>query len=160
MLFQTYLILMCLCMLVGFSNGFVVRHSPVQLNRNQVTQAQTKAQSDSKQLVLKALVGPDDKYFELASTLATGFSNAATQAGYFGIAVIALLAAALALLGFSVIQSSVGMSAMRAEMRADKKETQERMDMAAADTTIKFRITSAISLFSLVVAVIALNPHV
>ena len=98
---------------------------------------------------------------------------------------IALLAAALALLVFSVIQSSFGMSEMRlrmdkseAQMRADKKETQEKMDIAAAqrledkeemlarldksekETTVKFITTSVLSMISLAVAAMKLTPHV
>ena len=136
MLYQTtFLFLMCFCMLlllVEFSHGFVVlRSSPLQ---------SSKGSCKNKNKVpaqLRAQPGPAE-YYELANKVTDGAGFFATGAGLFGFAAIALLS-------YSITQNSVGMSEMR-----------ERMDKAAADTNMKFNVTSLLSLLSLLVAVIAL----
>ena len=111
MLFQTFLILMCLCMLLEFSRGFVVLRLPMQhcleTDKNRV----------SKQLW--AQVFEPDKYYVLANT-------AVTEAGFFAVFVMTLLA-------YSIIQNTVGMSDMRVERKADKAEAEARMDKAEAE---------------------------
>ena len=139
MLFQTVLFLMCFCMLLVFSRGFVVLRLPIQHNSHGTTVKETV----SKQL--GAQVEPD-QYFELAKT-------AVTEAGFLAVFVMTLLA-------FSIIQSSGGMSDMRARM--DKSEA-ERKAERKADKDVMLankKEMQFVSFLTLLVAVIALKPDV
>ena len=149
MMFQTFLFLMCLCMLLEFSRGFVVQRLRIQHCHG------TAAKNFRVSKQLWALVEEPDKYYQLANT-------AVTEAGFFAVFVMTLLV-------YSIVQNTVGMSEMRAERKADKEEMMERMDKAEAERKAdkdEMRVQRkadkwemrVFSVVTVLIAVIALKP--
>jgi hypothetical protein len=160
-MFRQLLILLLLALL-GCSHGFAalrpaaLRYSVSVVKLRARDQTALHALDPALVEILNRALDKADAFgttaLDKADAFGTGASAFATGASAFATGASAFAVVALALLAFSVYQTTVGMRFMRAEAKADRDEDRAAMQTMRNETNQKFATTTVFTVISILIS--------